>query len=209
MLTITRILVGLSIVWAAVALAVQVITARGDGRRDFSRPSGNPWRGMLYNFTVAMSPWHKETARRHPLEFVLGVVLHVGTLSSIVGLILLVTWPSAGWRWLVLVRPAVLAALLAGIWLFIRRICSKTLHAISVPDDYLAILATCGLLALAAAAPIGLPGQLALLAYGGLLFLYLPLGKLRHAVFFFVARGDYSWRLGRRGVYPPAKASVE
>ena len=43
-----------------------------------------------------------------------------------------------------------------------------------------------------------------LLGYAALIFLYLPLGKLRHAVFFFVARGDYGWRLGHRGVYPPA-----
>ena len=45
--------------------------------------------------------------------------------------------------------------------------------------------------------------------YTGLLLVYLPLGKLRHAVFFFVARGDYGRRLGFRGVYPPAATRAE
>ena len=31
-----------------------------------------------------------------------------------------------------------------------------------------------------------------------------PAGKLRHAVFFFLARVDLGRRLGWRGVYPPA-----
>jgi hypothetical protein len=48
-------------------------------------------------------------------------------------------------------------------------------------------------------------GVAAFLIYAGVLFLYFPLGKLRHAVFFFVARADYGRRLGYRGVYPPAR----
>ncbi len=76
----------------------------------------------------------------------------------------------------------------------------------SAPDDYIAILATCGLLALASGYPIDAASDVVTLIYAVLLFAYLPLGKLRHAVFFFVARGDYGRRLGRRGVYPSATA---
>jgi len=195
--------------WAVGALAVQVLVTRAGSGRDFSRPAGSPRRGLLYNFTVALLPGHKETARLHPLEFVLGILLHVGSLSSILGGILLVVWPVAGYGALTLARPLAVVTLLAGLWLLVRRIAWKTLRAISVPDDYLALLATIGLLAWTGAAPIGPRNEVGFLLYFGLVLLYFPLGKLRHAVFFFVARADYGRRLGYRGVYPPARAGKE
>ena len=100
-------------------------------------------------------------------------------------------------------------AMAAGIWLLVRRVSSKPLRAISVPDDYIAIMATCGLLALAVIFALASRNPTPLLAYTSVLFVYLPLGKLRHAVFFFVARADYGRRLGYRGVYPPAQTPEE
>ena len=79
----------------------------------------------------------------------------------------------------------------------------------STAEDYVAILATCVLLALASLDSAGAEARLAFLIYAGLLFAYLPVGKLRHAVFFFVARADYGGRLGYRGVYPPSTANTE
>ena len=107
------------------------------------------------------------------------------------------------------VLPASLFAALgavAGLGLLLRRAGSPLLRKLSTPDDYLSVMATCGLLGLAAFPFPGLTSGAMLLGYAALVFLYLPLGKLRHAVFFFVARGDYGWRLGHRGVYPPVKA---
>jgi hypothetical protein len=118
--------------------------------------------------------------------------------------VLLLVWPAGaghllhgGW---VILAPA----LVAGVILAVRRLTSPLLRALSSPDDHLAIGATCALLALTLGVGLTGHGRAVLLAFGTLFFLYLPLGKLRHAALFFVARGEYGWRLGYRGVYPPA-----
>jgi hypothetical protein len=209
LLVLAKVFVALSALWAVVALAVQVFAARGGGRRDYSRRAGSPGQGVAYAFTVAMLPAYKETARLHPVEFGLGLVLHLGVLSALIGVGLLLAWPPAGGPYLSLMRPLAALALVAGVSLVLRRAASKNLRAMSAPDDYVATLATCGLLACAALFPIDAQSQLILLGYAGPFLVYLPLGKLRHAVFFFVARGNYGWRLGYRGVYPPAGARTE
>jgi hypothetical protein len=208
-MNILRLLTACSMLWALVALTVQVMTARGGGRRDYSRPAGSAARGIWYNFTTAMLPWHKETARLHALEFAVGVVLHAGVLLTIAGIVVWLAAPAAG-AWLLHVAwPINLLSLAAGCGLLVRRAHSKLMRVLSVPDDYLAIAATCGLLTLALLFAFAPASAALLLAYACVLFVYLPLGKLRHAVFFFVARADYGRRLGYRGVYPPAPAPTE
>jgi nitrate reductase gamma subunit len=204
LLSVVKIFVLLTGLWAVIALAVQVLLTWGGGRREYSQRTGSPWRGVVYIFTVAMTPAHKESIRRHPAQFALGLLMHLGVILALAIAVLLLAWPEAGERALALLRPAMAIALLAGLCLCVRRLVSKNLRVMSVPDDYLAIFATCGLLAFACFTPIdGRGGESAFLIYAGLLLLYLPLGKLRHAVFFFVARGNYGLRLGYRGVYPP------
>jgi hypothetical protein len=190
-------------------LTAQVLRARAGGRRDHSRRAGSPGRGLVYNFTVAMTPAHKEAVSRHPVKFALGVLMHAGVAVALLCVGLLVAWPDGGYRLLALTRPLTGLALLAGSYLLVQRTLSPTLRAMSAPDDYVATLASCGLLALAAVRPIAPGDETALLLYAALLLIYLPLGKLRHVVFFFVARADYGRRLGYRGVYPPAAAGTE
>jgi len=150
-------------------------------------------------------PAHKESIRLHPAEFAVGLVMHLGVVVSLIVVGCLLAWPLGAERVIPAARVVTAAALVAGLALFIRRLASPMLRSISVPDDYLASLATCGLLAGAAFLPWhDAGGRSALFIYTTLLFIYLPLGKLRHAVFFFIARGDYGRRLGYRGVYPPA-----
>ncbi len=201
-----KLAVWLAIAWAIGALTFQVLAARGAGRREYSRAAGSPWRGLWYNFTVAMLPGHKESARLHPLEFAGGVVLHAGVLGAAVQLLWLLlagTTAEAGVLWL---RWMAGLGAAAGVGLLIRRLNSPLMRAISAPDDYLAILATIGfeLVSVCSGWWAGRP----LLAYAALFLAYLPLGKLRHAVFFFAARAEYGWRLGHRGVYPPADAGA-
>lgn len=207
MLIALRGLVAVSLAWAVVALAFQVIVARGGGRHDHSRRAGSRARGVLYGFTTAMRPDHKESARLHPIAFGIGVLMHVGVVAALFGVVTLVLHPPTGDAVLGAARPVFAAALLAGVTLTIRRHRSATLRAMSTPDDHLAVAATCVLLAAAFFAPFGAPATIAFLACAVLFLVYLPLGKLRHAVFFFIARGDYARRLGYRGVYPPDRPS--
>jgi hypothetical protein len=201
-----KLVVMLSALWAAIALTMQVLRARAGGRRDHSRRAGSPARGLVYNFTVAMTPAHKEAVSRHPVKFTLGVFMHAGVVVSLLSVGLLVVGSEGGYRLLAFTRPLTGLALLAGLYLLVQRMFSPTLRAMSAPDDYLSIMASCGLLALTS---IGPDNETALLLYTALLLIYLPLGKLRHVVFFFVARADYGRRLGHRGVYPPAATGTE
>jgi hypothetical protein len=202
-----RIAVLASALWAGIALLAQVWAARSGGRRDYSRRAGSPRRGVTYSFTTAMLPAHKESVKLHPVEFGLGVVLHAGVFAALAQVAATAIAPAASGKWHFVMTPLAVIGLAAGLTLLVRRAHSVELRAINVPDDYLANAATCGLLALAAVAP--LLGELPLLTYAVLLLVYLPLGKLRHCVFFFVARGDFGRRLGYRGVYPPAPAGTE
>ncbi|MHC4409128.1 MAG: hypothetical protein ACYS0F_09010 [Planctomycetota bacterium] len=204
-----KLVVMLSVVWASVALTMQVLRARAGGRREHSRRAGSPARGLFYNLTVAMTPAHKEAVSRHPVKFALGVLMHVGVAVALLSVGLLVVWSEGGYRLLALARPLMGLALLAGLYLLVQRLLSPTLRAMSAPDDYLAILASCGLLALASLRRIGPDDEILLLLYAFLLLIYVPLGKLRRVVFFCVARADYGRRLGYRGVYPPAATGAE
>ena len=177
--------------------------ARGGGRRDYSRPRGRPASGALYFLTVAMLPGHKESVRHHPLEFGIGVLMHAGLLLALLALTALALAPRAGAGALTLLAPLFLVSLACGLVLFVRRCASPTLRFMSAPDDFIAILASCALLAAGAAAGMQAAWRPAALLYAALLLVYLPLGKLRHAAFFFSARTDYGRRLGWRGVYPP------
>lgn len=164
---------------------------------------------MLYNLTIAMRPAHKETARFHPLKFCIGFIMHIGVIISLAGVLLLAIHPPTAYALLTSCQPVIVVGLLSGIYLFVRRIFSKQLRSMSNPDDYLAILATFGLLASALIWQVGSENVILSLGYSVLFFIYLPLGKLRHAAFFFATRIDVGRRLGYRGVYPPAPVETE
>ena len=150
-----------------------------------------------------MLPRHKESVRNHPFKFVVGMVMHLGVIAALAGALMLVFQPAAGVIWMARLRPLFVAGLAAAAYLFVRRCLSADLKAMSTPDDFLAVLSTCGLLAVMALVDAGPHGPVAALLYTAALLVYVPLGKLRHAVFFFAARAEYGGRLGWRGVYPP------
>ncbi|HSG82574.1 MAG TPA: hypothetical protein VLC48_10005 [Gemmatimonadota bacterium] len=206
MSTAVKIFLGLSALWAAIALAYQVGAARGGGRTDYGARAGSSLRGILFNFTRGMSPAHKESVSQHPFKFAVGVVMHLGVIFALLAVLMLLVAPAVGEAALGIGWPLLALSLVSGLYLFVRRPLSADLKAMSAPDDYLAILVSCGLLAVSLLYALDRVSPAAFLIYAAVLFLYLPLGKLRHAVFFFVARSDLGRRLGYRGVYPPAAA---
>jgi hypothetical protein len=191
-------------IWAAAVSARQLRVARGEGRREYGRRAGDPVLGILYNFTHAMLPQNKESIRRHPLKFGVGLLMHLGVFLCLAAALLSLLRLEWGQIVLRLGAPLLLLSAAAGVTLLLRRTAAPDLRAMSAPDDYFSSLLSIGWTALA-----GLTGLLAdrpivFLFYTSLLLLYLPLGKLRHAVFFFAARWDLGRRLGYRGVYPPS-----
>jgi nitrate reductase gamma subunit len=197
-----RILLVASAVWAAAALAWQAASARAKTRKDPAAPAGSPGAGVLYAFTGAMLPARKESASKHPVSFAAGLLLHAGVFTALIAILVSAAFPSR----LGVIRLPAMAVISAGfaacLGLLFRRVTQRGVRAISIPDDYVAgvmialfLMATLAFLADALAAG-------ALWMFTSVLLFYLPLGKLRHSVFFFLARRDLGAKLGLRGVYP-------
>ena len=190
---------------AALAVAAGVLArdrlAIGSVRaRQFSVPRGRAADGVRYSFTTAFLPWAKESASGHLATYLAGIVYHAGIFTMLAGLVLSL-FPLA--------LPAEAAlplavlfgtALACGLGLLLKRRASPRLRAISVPDDVIANLLVDAGLAAALAAALA-PGAVPLLQLvGAALFLYAPLGKLRHMLFLVTARRLWGEFYGRRGV---------
>jgi nitrate reductase gamma subunit len=149
-----------------------------------------------------MLPWKKESARLYPASYLLGVLYHAGTFL--------------GFGWLVVLFfdigvPAVAArastvfvsvAALCGLALLAKRIASSNLRYFSSPDDYFSNILVTGWQVLIAAALLRESLIPALMVCSCVLFLYIPVGKLRHAIYFIPARVYLGIFYGRRGVWP-------
>jgi nitrate reductase gamma subunit len=196
-----RIVVLASILWALIALAIQVSKVKLT-RKDYSVRSGNPLKGVIYNFTWAMMPRHKETLRFHPCEFLIGVLMHFGVLLAILKAVVLTVKPDFLNPYPVLPGVIFGIASLCALYLFIRRATHRELRIISCPDDYFAILLTLDFITVSLLHEYHMISLGSFMIHAIVLFVYFPLGKLKHAVFFFLARADYGARLGYRGTYP-------
>ncbi len=207
MFTTERIIAAVSIAWAIMALIFQLVSARGIGHKDYSVRAGSPIKGVIYNFTWAMLPSHKESMRLHPYLFAVGVLMHIGVILAIVEILLLLVYPD-----MIFIGPIVMGVTfgipsICALFLFVRRVFSVNLRSMSSIDDYLSILITLDFLLAALAHGFGLTGSGVFMVHATVLFFYLPLGKLRHVAFCPVARAEFGALLGYRGTYP-AKSGV-
>jgi hypothetical protein len=205
MLVIERIIVVFSLVWAAALLLWQLLAAWGGGRKDYSERAGSPGRGVLYNFTAAMSPAYKEAARHHPFKFAVGMVMHAGVAFAIVKILVILVRPETP-----PLAPVPLGGFLgltaaAALFLLVRRFLSPNLRPISSFDDYFAAFATVIYLGAAFLHEFGMVNAGALLLIDAGAIFYIPLGKLRHVLFCPVARFDLGRRLGYRGTFPAGR----
>ena len=89
-----------------------------------------------------------------------------------------------------------------GLALLVKRVVTPAMRYFSNPDDYFSNIIATGFVALTAAALRYETAAPALFVYAGVLFLYIPVGKLRHAIYFALARIYLGLFYGRRGVWP-------
>ncbi len=201
-MVIERIIVVASLIWAAALLLWQLARAWGGGRKDYAASKGSPVKGVLYNFTVAMTPGHKEVIRNHPFKFIVGMTMHVGVGIAIYKVLALLINPDTP-----PLAPIPLGTFLgvtaaAALFLFVRRFFSANLRRMSAFDDYLASFVTMAYLAVASLHEFGILGSSVFLLADAAATFYIPLGKLRHVLFCPVSRLDFGRRLGFRGTFP-------
>lgn len=171
--------------------------------KDFSKPTGDMNAAMKYAFTGSMSPTKKESAFLHLPTYTAGIFYHLGTFLSIfLFLLILIGQQFQGWlKWFII--GFLIISSLSGLGIFIKRLAKQELRALSNPDDYISNLFVTlfqFFTALVVFNPVFLPGYL---IETSLLLLYLPLGKLKHTIYFFAARYHLGYFFGWRGVWPP------
>jgi hypothetical protein len=191
---------GLAGLWCMLGLALAQRRARRFGaRRLFAPAAGHAAAGARYAFTKGMAPQAKESVRMNPLSYLAGVLYHGGLFAAFLRLgLTLANLPRPG-----ILAVAALPGALGGLALLGKRLFKPTLRGLSNPDDYLSnLLATA--FAVLAGASLRWPGLEGLwLAEGAALLIYVPLGKIRHCLFFFTTRYHSGAFFGRRGVFPP------
>lgn len=178
--------------------------------KDMSEPSGSVAKGVAYSNTTAMMPQNKESAFLHLPEYASGMLFHIGLFTCLL-LFVLSFFPFFN-RWISgpdkihYIIPCLLAVTAAcGYILLLRRALSKDLKPLSNPDDYIsnALVSTFQLMTVLY---LLMPTSQAVVTIyyvaAILLFLYMPLGKLRHAVYYFAARYHLGFFYGWRNVWP-------
>jgi hypothetical protein len=170
--------------------------------KDYSQKRGNLKTAIPYSFTGAMNPLVKESAFLHLPTYTAGILYHSGTFIC---LALYFSFQfdfifSNTIQWILICVLAVSS--LSGLGIFVKRITIKKLKHLSNPDDYISnLLVTIFQIftLIVLVEETFAPYYFILVS---LLFLYLPIGKLKHSLYFFAARYHLGFFYGWRGIWP-------
>jgi len=172
---------------------------------DLTAAKGSIPVGIAYSMTLAMSPLKKETAYLHLPTYTAGILYHLGSFLALAWLIplffeipipSLIHIISSGWLFI---------SGVCGVGILIKRFFNSKLRMLSTPDDYFSNFLVTGFLIISAVTLLNQEFLPILFIYSGILFLYMPVGKLRHIIYFFIARFYLGLFYGKRGVWPPPK----
>jgi len=174
--------------------------------KDYSKKSGSTKSGIIYSFTHAMNPVNKESAFLNLPTYISGVIYHLGTFLAIILFFVLFFTTNINELISLLLAAFLLLSTLCGAGMLIKRITDKKLRHLSNPDDYISnILVT--LFHLGSGTVLFIPDVYPVyMVIASLLLLYIPLGKLKHVIYFFAARYHIGYFYGWRSVWPTAKS---
>ncbi len=169
---------------------------------DKSPLKGNPQHGVTYAFTTGMMPWAKESTRIHMIAYLRGIGFHVGIFTAIGALLISPFWG---------LLPAVLSTLLMivlGIGSLlgaaggVMRLAEHNLRGLSIPDDHFAVWLVTVWMAVSALAVWNEAFLVSFYVLSAITLAYVPLGKIRHCLYFFFSRTFFGKFFGRRAVFP-------
>ena len=171
-------------------------------RRKFAPAKGSERAGIRYALFAGMMPWAKESVSQHLLTYFTGILYHLGIAVGFIVLIATLTsFEISGSAATVLMVLSLLGAV-AGLGLLVKREINRTLRSISTPDDFLSNGLVTIFMVVAAATLWKPEFTAAFLIITTLLFLYIPVGKIRHCLLFFSSRVTFGNFFGRRNVLP-------
>ncbi len=194
----------LCLTWAVLVLAILRRKTKAFGkRRLYAQPAGDPGRGAFYAFTGGMAPWAKESVMMNLPSYAAGLAFHAGVATAFVLLAATLLGLQPAGVWTLLARLLTLAGTAGGTALLLKRVVVPKLRGLSCPDDFAANLLTTLFVLLACGRTFSGAFVGIWLAEAMVLLVYLPLGKIRHCVFFFTTRYHMGTFFGRRGTFPP------
>ena len=183
--------------------------------KDFSQKSGNIAHAICYSCIGAMSPMQKESAYLHLPTYTAGIFFHIGNFLAITVYLLFTLTvifnfhiPIESATNLIVIIAAIITfiAALCGLGLFIKRLIKKELRALSCMDDYISNLLCTAMLFATTYSLLTLQFGAVYYVVMALLLVWLPLGKIKHVLYFFFARYHLGFFYGWRGTWPPKKA---
>ena len=192
-----------SFIVCLISLAVLFIKTFSFGRRTFqAEPAGKGSRGIWYAFTRGMMPWEKESARKHLATYVAGIVYHLGIFSALFYILILIIPFRISPYLSYFIYSAIVLGLVCGLGLLAKRIFLPYMKKISCMDDYGSNILVNIFLMLVLADVFLRELRSILFLVTIVLFLCIPLGKIRHCFFFFYSRVLFGLFYGRRNVLP-------
>lgn len=198
-----RLGVVLSAIYCLVALTILVARTFSFGRQPrYAKAQGSAAKGVVYALGQGMLPWEKESASKHLPTFFAGILYHAGIFAAtffLITALLLFKLPDVAIR---IVRLLAVIGLVSGIGLLVKRFALPYMRFISCLDDYIANILVGLLLLSTILATYYYVLQFAMMAVAITLLLYIPVGKIRHCVFFFYSRILFGTFFGRRGTLP-------
>jgi len=201
LLLITRLLALVGLLFAVGALAWR-------WRRTVQRPlpvdrslaKGSPQQGVTYAFTLGMAPWAKESTRIHRIAYLRGIAFHVGIFAGLVALLISPWWDLlpdlASWLLIALAGSGAIFGFAGEV----MRRAEHNLRALSTADDHASVLLVSLFLTAVTVALIVPTWMPVMYAVGAVMLVYMPLGKIRHCIYFFFSRRFFGLFVGRRAV---------
>ncbi len=173
---------------------------------DYSKQSGNIPKAVGYAFTKAMSPTKKESAYLHLPTYTAGILYHLGTFLSIFLFFIIILEFNFGLSINYFLSGFLALSGISGLGILIKRMIKRELLSLSNLDDFISnILVT--LFQFATAFVLLMEsGFIPYFIITTTLLLYLPLGKLKHTIYFFAARYHLGFFFGWRNVWPIANS---
>ncbi|MDD2595471.1 MAG: hypothetical protein PHD11_06620 [Bacteroidales bacterium] len=212
-----------ALIWCIAFLVSYLIgLIRKGAPKDLSERSGNTVKGIIYSNTGAMLPAAKESAYMHLPTYTAGMIFHIGNFLSLLMFVWIIVCCCCN-----ISTPAVLALILAalltvsslcGIFILIKRFVNVNLRSISCFDDFFSniictlfqIAGICIMLSfsnICTYTDACSADRLCLMNFyfivAAILFIWMPLGKIKHLIYYFAARYHLGFFYGWRNTWPP------
>jgi len=204
MLSLLRFGVISSFLFAIISLSILALKTFSFGKKTlYAKPRGDAKKGVLYAFGRGMLPWEKESSGKHLITYFAGMLYHAGIFAALFYLISLIFPLELSKLFISFLRFLFFLGFLGGFTLLFKRIFLPTMRKISCPDDFAANTLVDLFLIFAFVHTYLVRATPLFFLVAIVMFLYIPVGKIRHCVFFFYARILFGLFYGRRGVLPP------